>query len=223
MRAVHLAIRLTVYYLAGAALVFAGVALLPDLQSFLPIGGAEALLSGVTRDPFDPIEIGATSVESLQDSFIWLIVAITGAVLTALPTAWTYMAIRTHSEYDQSLVETIMVLPIAVTSIVIIVNQSLALAFGLAGIVGAVRFRNTLKSAGDALFIFAAIGIGLSAGIGALEIAIIMTIAFNYCFLALWVVDFGAKKGANRYMRRATAKKDSEKGVENALENGNSP
>jgi hypothetical protein len=203
MRAVHLGVRLTLYYLAVTGLVFAGIALVPDFRSYLPIGGAEALLSGPAGDPFTSIEIGAKSVENLQESILWLIIAVAGAILTVLPLCWTYMAVRTKDEYDQSLVETIMVLPIAVTSIVIIVNQSIALAFGLAGIVGGVRFRNTLKSSGDALYILAAIGIGLAAGIGALEIAIVMTVVFNYCFLALWLSDFGAREGAHRYMRHA--------------------
>lgn len=203
MRAVHLGARLTIYYLAVTGLVFAGIALVPDFRSYLPIGGAEALLSGPSGDPFSSIEIGAKEVQNLQESIVWLVIAVTGAILTVLPMCWTYMAIRTKEEYDQSLVETIMVLPIAVTSIVIIVNQSVALAFGLAGIVGGVRFRNTLKSSGDALYILSAIGIGLAAGIGALEIALVMTVIFNYCFLALWISDFGAREGAHRYMRHA--------------------
>ena len=70
-----------------------------------------------------------------------------------LPVSWVYMAVRSGDEYDQSLVNTILVLPMVVTGIVIIVQNSLALAFSLAGIAGAVRFRNSLKSSGDALFI----------------------------------------------------------------------
>lgn len=206
MRAAHLFFRLTVYYLAVSATVYAAVTLFPNLEEFLPIGGGETLLSGPSADPFEAIEIGATRVSNLGDSLIWLVIAIIGAILTVLPVSWTYMAIRNRDEYDQSLVETIMVLPIAVTSIVIIVHNSLALAFSLAGIVGGVRFRNTLKSSGDALYILLAIGIGLSAGIGAMEIAIIMTMAFNYCFLTLWITDFGAQKGAHRYMRKTHKK-----------------
>jgi len=30
--------------------------------------------------------------------------------------------------------------------------------------------------------------------------------AFNYCFLVLWVTDYGARKGAHRYMRRTHKK-----------------
>lgn len=206
MRAFNLSVKLTLYYVAVTAFVIAAVTVNPGLSEFLPIGGAEALLSGAGNDPFEPFEIGATRVSNLQDSLIWLVIAVFSAFLTALPVSWTYMAIRRRDEYDQSLVETVIVLPIAVTSIVIIVHNSVALAFSLAGIVAGVRFRNTLKSSGDALFILIAIGIGLAAGIGAMEIALIMSIGFNYCFLGLWVTDFGAKKGTHRFMRKTRGK-----------------
>lgn len=214
MRAVHLFLRLAIYYAALSTVVFAGVKLFPGLEEFLPIGGAESLLSGPGGDPFESIEIGATRVSNLGDSLIWLMIAVIGAILTVLPVSWTYMAIRKRSEYDQSLVETIMLLPIAVTSIVIIVHNSLALAFSLAGIVGGVRFRNTLKSSGDALYILLAIGIGLAAGIGAMEIAIIMSMTFNFCFLILWMTDFGAQKGTHRYMRKTYHKAHAEKAAD---------
>jgi len=94
------------------------------------------------------------------------------------------------------------------TSIVLIVHDSLALAFSLAGIVGAVRFRNTLKSPGDALYILMAIGIGLSAGIGAIEVALVTTVIVNYCYVFLWVTEFGVIKGSTRYMRRPYGKHD---------------
>ena len=113
-----------------------------------------------------------------------------GVEVDAVP--WTEAA--DLSAYD-------LVLPMVVTGIVIVVQNSLALAFSLAGIAGAVRFRNSLKSSGDALFILLAVGIGLSAGIGALELAIVMTIAFNYTFLILWVTDYGDRRGLKkRYM-----------------------
>jgi hypothetical protein len=203
MRVAHLFSKLTLYYAAITFLVVAAVSQFPALDSYLPIGGAQALLSDISDDPFKAIEIGASRVSSLGDSVLWMAIAITGAVLTILPVSWTYMAIRKRSEYDQSLVETIMILPIAVTSLVILVHDSLALAFSLAGIVAVVRFRNTLQSTGDALYVLVAIGIGLAAGVGAMEVAIVMSLAFNYCFLILWISDFGGHRGTRRYMRRA--------------------
>ena len=87
-----------------------------------------------------------------------------------------------------------------VTSIVIVVQHSLALAFALGGIAGAVRFKNSLKSSGDALYILLSVGIGLASGIGAVELALVMSLAFNYCFVALWVSEYGEREGMKRYM-----------------------
>ena len=87
-----------------------------------------------------------------------------GALLASLPVTWVYMGVRNDDEYDQSLINTILVLPLVVTGIVIIVQNSLALAFSLAGIAGAVRFRNSLKSSGDALFILLAVALDCPRG-----------------------------------------------------------
>jgi len=108
--------------------------------------------------------------------------------------------VRGGEEYDQSLVNTIIVLPMIVTGIVIIVQNSLALAFSLAGIAGAVRFRNSLKSSGDALFILLAVGTGLAAGIGAIELAAVISIGFNYCFAVLWITEYGEREGMKRFL-----------------------
>ena len=110
------------------------------------------------------------------------------------------MATRTTDEYDQSIISTILILPSVVTSIVVVVQHSLALAFALGGIAGAVRFKNSLKSSGDALYILLSVGIGLAAGIGAVELALVMSIAFNYCFVMLWVSEYGEREGMKRYM-----------------------
>ena len=103
-------------------------------------------------------------VGTFGESLFWLAAAIVGALITALPVSWVYMGIRTGEEYDQSLISTILILPVVVTGIVIIVQNSLALAFALAGIAGAVRFKNSLKSSGDALFILISVGTGLGCG-----------------------------------------------------------
>ena len=93
-------------------------------------------------------------------------------------------------------------LPMVVTGIVIIVQNSLALAFALAGIAGAVRFRNSLKSSGDALFILCSVAIGLSAGIGAVELAAVISVAFNFTFAILWLTEYGERARHEALSRR---------------------
>ncbi len=201
MRATRLIGQLTAYYVVIAVLVFLAITVWPDSRGYLPIGGVETLITQPSHNPLQGTEaIRAEHVGNLGQSLFWLVVAIIGALLAALPVTWVYMTVRSGEEYDQSLVNTILMLPIVVTGIVIIVQNSLALAFSLAGIAGAVRFRNSLKSSGDALFILAAVAIGLSAGIGAVELAAVVSIALNYCFCVLWMIEYGERKGMKRYL-----------------------
>src|SRR5437868_8618721 len=201
MRAGKLLIQITIYYLVITLGVFIALKLWPELRGYLPIGGVEQLITQPTKNPLHASEaVRAAHVSNLGQSIFWLVVAIIAAILVSLPVSWVYMAVRGGDEYDQSLVNTIIVLPMIVTGIVIIVQNSLALAFSLAGIAGAVRFRNSLKSSGDALFILLAVGTGLAAGIGAIELAAVISIAFNYCFAVLWITEYGEREGMKRFL-----------------------
>jgi len=201
MRASRLFVQLSIYYL----ILFGGAWLLihnnPELQSYLPIGGAEDLInSGGGKSNTLESVAQAQGVKTLGQSLGWMAVAILGALITSLPVTWVYMATRTAEEYDQSIISTILILPSVVTSIVVVVQHSLALAFALGGIAGAVRFKNSLKSSGDALYILLSVGIGLASGIGAVELALVMSLAFNYCFVGLWISEYGEREGMKRYM-----------------------
>jgi hypothetical protein len=202
MKAFQLFVKLTAYYAIIGIIIFAALSIFPVLREYLPVGGVEALISQADSNPLEGAARSATAqqVGTFGESLFWLTMAIIGALLTALPVSWVYMGIRTGEEYDQSLISTILILPVVVTGIVIIVQNSLALAFALAGIAGAVRFKNSLKSSGDALFILISVGTGLAAGIGAVELAIVMGIGFNYAFVVLWATEYGEREGMKRYM-----------------------
>src|SRR3954465_2749499 len=201
MRAGRLLIQITAYYLIISVAIYVALKVWPELRGYLPIGGVEQLITQPTKNPLQASEaVRAAHVANFGQSVFWLIVAIIAAILVSLPVSWTYMAVRSGEEYDQSLVNTIIVLPMVVTGIVIIVQNSLSLAFALAGIAGAVRFRNSLKSSGDALFILLAVGVGLSAGIGAIELAAVISIFFNYSFAMLWITEYGERAGMKRFL-----------------------
>ena len=202
MNALRLFVKLTAYYALIGIVIFVALSIFPVLREYLPVGGVEALISQPDANPLEGAARSATAqqVGTFGESLFWLSAAIVGAMLNALPVSWVYMSVRTGEEYDQSLISTILILPLVVTGIVIIVQNSLALAFSLAGIAGAVRFKNSLKSSGDALFILLSVGTGLSAGIGAVELAFVMTLSFNYCFLILWITEYGEREGMKRYL-----------------------
>ncbi len=208
MHHLNLFVRLTIYYLVISSLIWFSYSQYPDLQRHLPLGVVEHLLTEDDPTGLTGVEIHASSVTDEFGGVVWLIAAILGAVILMIPVSWVYMAIREQSKLDQSLLETMLILPIAVTGIVLIVHNSLALAFSLTGVVAGVRFRNTLKNTADSVFIFMAVGVGLAAGIGMLMIALIMTLVFNYTFLILWELNYGYSEDAKSYMRLSKDEED---------------
>jgi hypothetical protein len=109
-----------------------------------------------------------------------------------LPVTWVYMSARSGQGHNQSVVQALLVLPMIVAGIVLIVRNSLALAFSLAGVVAAVRgFRTTLSDARDVVFIFLAIAVGFAAGVQVIMIALLLSMICNFVMVLIWRYDFG--------------------------------
>ncbi len=199
----RLFLRLNLFYGILAFLIWGGYQLVPDLHRYLPLGVVETLFNQEDSGDLGGIVIHASNVTDEIGGLLWLAIAIIGAVALMIPVSWTYMAIRSKAKMDQSLMETILVLPIAVTGIVLIVHNSLAMAFSLAGVVAGVRYRYSLKSTADSLFIFMAVGVGLSCGVGMFLVAAVMTAIFNYTFLIMWELNYGGDEDSKTYMRQS--------------------
>jgi hypothetical protein len=116
--------------------------------------------------------------------------AMGAAIFLSIPVAWIYQLTRAKRGYQQSVVQLMIILPLVVAGVVILVKNSLALAFSLGGIVAAVRFRNTLDDSKDAVYVFLATGVGLAAAVD-IPVATVISLVFNATVLALWYTDFG--------------------------------
>ena len=192
-------LQITSYY---ACLVIIGGLVMhffPGLAQYSPIGGTENLSTGMSE--FVSGKAKPIMVDSVHQ-MISLAVSLFGLLLLMEPVAWIYMGARRRKGREQSFVLTVLLLPVVVAGIVIIVQISLALAFSLAGIVAAVRFRLTLDDSLDAIFIFLSIGAGLAAGISALEIAAVVTVFFNYVMLIFWELDYAEEVSVSRWFTK---------------------
>lgn len=180
-------VRTAVYY---AALIAAGVVLwrwIPTTNAMIP-SSLEALMGGAEQLTSRGMPVVQLDEASLALS---VAVAILSAVLLSLPVAWIYQLTRAAKGYQQSIVQLLVVLPAVVSGIVLLVKYSVALAFSLAGIVAAVRFRNTLDDSKDAVYVFLATAIGLASAVN-VPVAAVMSIMFNMVSLVLWYTDFGS-------------------------------
>ncbi|MFN0181768.1 MAG: DUF4956 domain-containing protein [Gemmatimonadales bacterium] len=179
-------VSLGMYYVLLVAAGTAAVWFLPGAQAMVSGERLAQLLKGGSL--FDAAQPGgALSWATTLD----MAVAMVGAFLLMLPTSWVYMAERRRKGFDQGMVQTMIVLSVAVAGVVVIVRNSTALAFSLAGIVAAVRFRNNLADTRDTLYIFTAIGVGLASGVQALAAALVLSLIFNYITLIFWRGDYG--------------------------------
>ncbi len=174
-------------------------------MQYLPIGGHDALDIFEVQDdantlPFSQsrdegeIEIvttGAPTPSKVKTTVLFLSLHLGGSILLMIPITWTYMATKFDVGYRKNLVRALIVLPISATTIVLLIQDSLALAFGLAALVAAVRFRVILDEAIDGIYVFAAICVGLAAGIGFVSIAAVMTVFFCFAQLIMWQLNYG--------------------------------
>lgn len=181
---------ITLYYAAWVGLMAFLLARFPDVRDFFPVGGIGDLANR-NLDDFEPIYSSVDETVLSPNGPLRLVFACIGAAVMIVPVSWVYFITSRTKELDQSFAQTIVLMPIVVTGIAMIVLNSLALAFSLAGIVAAVRFRFALRNPAHAMYIFVAIGIGLGSGIGALGVATVISAAFVYANLIIWKLEYG--------------------------------
>ena len=188
-------VRIAGFYVVLFAALAAAAWYLPAARDLILLDGIGTAPSGGPSGEITRTMAGGVPVEGIVPTgweSVWVTAAsLLGALVIMIPVAWTYILIKRESGYEESVVHTLLILPVAVAGIVTIVQGSLALAFSLAGIVAAVRFRTTLDDTKDAVYVFLAIGVGLAAGVQALGVALALSVVFNVVNLVLWRLNFG--------------------------------
>ncbi|MBI4502427.1 MAG: DUF4956 domain-containing protein [Gemmatimonadetes bacterium] len=177
--------RLTGYFVLALALAFIAVKVGLDGT----VENATRWAGGGGKSELLTESIPATNSVRAALHDLW--VAIVTAVIFAIPISLTYALTKRREGYDRSIVQMLIILPVVVSAVILVVQGSLALAFTLAGIVAVVRFRATFRDVRDAVFGFAAIAVGLAAGMHSIVIAAGLSLAFCTLAIALWELNVG--------------------------------
>lgn len=119
------------------------------------------------------------------------VLSLIGALIFAIPVVRIYTVIMRQHGYEGSFVRLLVGLPVVVAGVVQVVRGDLALAFALAGIVAAIRFRTTFKDLQDAVFAFVAIAIGLAAGTASFVLAGALSTTFTFLAWSMWQLRLG--------------------------------
>jgi hypothetical protein len=191
------------YYAALYGLSLGLIYVFPDLVPSLPLGAIDD--AGFSDAEFSEVVLsGRTQALS---NITTLLLAIVAAVALMVPISWVYFLTHPLKEIQSSFVHTTIILPIVVAGIAMVVQHSIPLAFSLAGIVAAVRFRFSLAKPAHAVYVFTAITVGLSAGVSALEVAVVVSMFFVLVTMLLWKLDYGERMGG-RFITFFTGRSD---------------
>ncbi|MCU7494162.1 MAG: DUF4956 domain-containing protein [Ignavibacteria bacterium] len=130
---------------------------------------------------------------SIHINYSWVAVlaSFISTTLLSLTVVKIYMITHKKKGYDQDFLQALIFLSLVVTSVMLVIGNNLAGAFGLVGAVSIIRFRTRLDNSQDTAYIFLEMAIGLTCGLQQYTVAVSATVFITLIILILWKSDFG--------------------------------
>jgi len=110
---------------------------------------------------------------------------------------WTFRGMS----YSVGLVHSIVLGSIIACMLMLAIGNSIAAGLGIAGGLAIVRFRTALRDPRDMMFVFAALGTGIAAGLGAHAAAVFGSSLFCLAVFGLTVTEFGTQRRFDGLLR----------------------
>jgi anti-anti-sigma factor len=151
---------------SGAAVALVGLALVGVGVTWPDLGLENTLITGNSL-PGAP-QTGA--VGGMANPFFELAKLVAAAVIGMLVTV-VHRQYRTEKQSNPALDQAQVLLCISGALMMIIIGNSVARAFGIAGAASVIRFRTPVEDARDITILFILMGLGMAAGLGALAVA----------------------------------------------------
>ncbi|MBN1339922.1 MAG: DUF4956 domain-containing protein [Bacteroidales bacterium] len=123
---------------------------------------------------------------SLFDFLINLLVALVCGIIISL----VYRNIYKGPNYSVTYVNSLVMLTLITSLVILVIGNNLARAFGLVGAMSIIRFRTAVRDVQDIVFIFFALAIGMAAGVGLHVIAFSGTLIISIVIIVLVTFNF---------------------------------
>lgn len=128
-----------------------------------------------------------SSRATIVDAFISIVLSFILTLIIAV----VYRRTHTGARYSQSFVQTIIIMGVVVSVIMIVIGNNIAVAFGLVGAFSIIRFRSAMSDPKDIAFIFLGMAAGITSGLGYYLIAIMFTLSLVLIIYFMYTVNFG--------------------------------
>lgn len=111
----------------------------------------------------------------------------------SLVLAFVYRQTHRGVSYSVSFVHSMILMAVTVSLIMIVIGSNVARAFSLVGALSIIRFRTAIKEPRDVAFLFATMAIGMSAGTGFYDLAVLFTLFIAPAVYFLYRFQIGAQ------------------------------
>src|SRR3989338_9984067 len=125
-------------------------------------------------------------------NFLTIAIVLILSFVLSLVIAWVYKSTHKGISYSQSFVFTLILIGVLIAVIMMVIGNSLAIAFGAFGAFSLIRFRTAIKDSKDIAFVLLVVSIGLAVGTNNHLIALLTTLV---AILTIWVLtklNFGS-------------------------------
>lgn len=127
---------------------------------------------------------------TVLDVFTNMLVALACGIIIAL----VYRFIYKGPSYSVTYVNSLVLLALVTSIVMLVIGNNLARAFGLVGAMSIIRFRTAVRDVQDIVFIFFSLAIGMASGVGLHVIALAGTIFISLIAIVLVTFNFGAPR-----------------------------
>jgi hypothetical protein len=107
--------------------------------------------------------------------------------------AWVYMMTHSGLSYSRTFVNSLVVIPIVVSLVMMVLSNNLVTAFGLMAVFAIVRFRNILRDTLDTTYILAVIVVGMACGTMKFATAVLGCLLISAVMFYLRFTAFGTR------------------------------
>lgn len=125
---------------------------------------------------------------SLGNVTLNLIMALLCGLLISVAYRWIYQG----PNYSHKFVQSMVLLSMITSLVIMVIGNNLARAFGLVGAMSIIRFRTAIKDTQEIVFIFFALAVGMATGVGLRLIAVTGTILIGAILLALHHLNYAS-------------------------------
>lgn len=127
---------------------------------------------------------------TIKDVFGRLIIALICGIMISIFYRLSYRGLS----YSSTFVNSLILLTMITSVVIMVIGNNLAAAFGLVGAMSIIRFRTAVKDTQDIMFIFFALAIGLACGVDFTSVAVAGTLVIGTVFLIIVRLNFSAPR-----------------------------